>query len=353
MNRACFSNPTNLSRLGGTSYIRPLKINFIRMKKFLSFLALQVIATCYLLAQPVSEYSYKLNNGITVRSERCWNHVWVQQDYAALNTGEQTPLAVSTRILGDLTSGSSFKLLREGKEVKTQGAAPGTYDLKLTFTLSGKAGTLSFIVGNVLIKPKTKTTVSVTLYDYQISIAESPASLKGLSFFDSKINRFKGNAEQTNNVGIPVFYAKGTHDKPLPPDESVSKTSGKMKPGTYDVLISIGICGQMQKVWLENFTLKPDMNYQITTNLNGGVIAYSGVNKDVKKIHLYPAGTAATQTGAPSPVRNLELGSFEGNASANACAPGTYDVLLAYGSGNKYEWKKSLVVKTGSRTDIR
>jgi len=323
------------------------------MQKLLSFLALQVIATFYILAQPVSEYSYKLANGITVRTERCWNHVWIQQDFAAMTAGEQTPLGVSTRILGDLTSGSSFKLLREGKEVKMQGAAPGTYDLKLTFNLAEKAGTLSFIVENVIIKPKTKTTVSITLYDYQISIAESPASLKGLSFFDSKINRFKGNAEQSKNVGIPAFYAKGTHEKLISPDETVTNTSVKIKPGTYDVLISMGICGQMQKVWLENFTLKPDMNYLISTNLNGGVIAYSGVNKDVKKIHLYPAGTAATQTGAPSPVRNLELGSFDGNVASNACAPGSYDVLLAYGSGNKYEWKKNLVVKTGSRTDIR
>jgi len=145
------------------------------MKKLIFFLILQTTVILSLRAQPVSDYIYKLDNGINFNSERSWSQVWVQQDYSALKTGEKTPLSVSTRTLGDLTSGSSFKLLRAGKEVKMLGAAPGTYDLKLVFKLSGKPGTLSFIVGNVLIKPNTKTTVTITIYDYQLLIAESPA----------------------------------------------------------------------------------------------------------------------------------------------------------------------------------
>ena len=281
------------------------------MKKLLFFLVLQTTLFFSLHSQPVSDYIYKLDNGITVKNEHCWNHVWVQQDYSALKAGEKTPLAVITRTLGDLTSGSSFKLMRSGKEVKTLGAAPGTYDLKLTFKLSGKPGTLSFVINNVLIKAQTKTSVSVTIYDYQVSIAESPGSLKGLSLYDLKINKFRGNTEQSSNMGIPAFYVKGKHDKPIHPDEATNNTSGKIKPGTYDVLILIGISGQAQKVWLENFTMKPDVNYMISTNLNGGVIIYTGGNKEVKNIHLYPAGTAATQTGTPSPLKNLELGSYD------------------------------------------
>src|SRR5450759_3492828 len=245
------------------------------MKKLIFFFALQTCVILSLLAQPVSEYTYKLDNGITVKTEHCWNQVWVQKDYAALKTGEKTPLTVITRTLGDLTSGSSYKLLRSGKEVKMLGAAAGTYDLKLMFKLSGKPGTLSFVVSNVLIKPQTKTSVTITIYFYQISIAETPGPLKGLSFYDLKINKFKGNTDQSNNMGIPSFYAKGKHNKPIPPDESTNNTSGKIKPGTYDVLISIGISGQAQKVWLENFTMKPDINYMIATNLNGGVITLS------------------------------------------------------------------------------
>ena len=92
-------------------------------------------------AQPVSNYVYKLKNGITVKTERCWNQVWVQQSYAAMNEGDKTsPLTVNIRALGDLIAGSEFKLLSAGKEVKMQGAAPGTYDLKLNFKLSGKPG---------------------------------------------------------------------------------------------------------------------------------------------------------------------------------------------------------------------
>lgn len=321
------------------------------MKKLLSLLILQLAIILALKAQPVKDYSYKLDNGITVKTEHCWNQVWVQQDYVALKADDQNPLAVSTRTLGDLTSGSSFKLMRAGKEVKTKGAAPGTYDLKLAFKLSGKPGTLSFIVPNVVVKPKMKTTVTITLYDYQIFISESPTTINGLSFFDSKIIKYKGNTDQTNSAGIPVFYAKDKHDKVIQPVESVSKTSGKMKPGVYDVLISMSISGQVQKVWLENFTMKPDITYSISINLNGGVIAYAGGDRDVKNLHLYPAGTAAKQTGTPSPIKNLELFRYENISANNACAPGAYDVLLAM--GNKYEWRKNLVVKTGSKTEVR
>jgi hypothetical protein len=326
---------------------------YTSMKKLLSFLAFQTIVILCLQAQPVSDYSYKLDNGIIVKTEHGWNQVWVQQNYTALKAGDKTPLAVITRTLGDLTSGSSFKLLRSGKEVKMLGAAPGTYDLKLIFKLSGKPGTLSFVIGNVLIKPQTKTSISITIYDYQVSIAESPGSLKGLSFFDLKINKYKGNTEQSNNMAIASFFAKGKHDKPIHPDEATNNTSGKIKPGTYDVLISIGISGQAQKVWLENFTMKPDINYMIATNLNGGVITYTGGNKEVKNMHLYPAGTAEKQTGNPAPVKNLELGSYDNLTLTNACPPGAYDVLLTFGNGAKYEWRKNLIVKTGSRTEVK
>ena len=308
-----------------------------------------MIVILSLKAQTVSDYTYKFENGITVKTEHCWNHVWIQQDYADLKAGDQNPLSVSIRTLGDLTSGSSFKLLKGGKEIKVQGATPGTYDLKLSFKLSGKPGTLSFLVGNIILKPKAKTNLSVTLYDYQVSIDESVASLNGLSSIDSKVQKYKGNDDQ--NPAIPAFYAKGLHDKAIAPEESASKTSCKIKPGVYDILISMALCGKTQNIWLENFTVKPDMKYSISTNLNGGVISYAGGNKNVKKMHMYPAGTAAKQTGTPAPVKSLELGSYDNVTSGHPCPPGAYDVLLA--SGNKYEWHNNFVVKTGSRTEVK
>jgi len=323
------------------------------MKKLFSFLAFQTIVILCLQAQPVSDYSYKLDNGITVRTEHCWSQVWVQQTYAELAATDKTPLAVNIRTLGDLISGSSFKLLSSGKEVKVQGAAPGTYNLKLIFKLSGKPGTLSFVIGNIVIKPKTKTSVGVTLYDYQILIGEKPASANGLASYETAVNRSKSSTVQDLYFGIPSFYAKGKHDKPIPPDQSVSKTSGKIKPGTYDLLISIGISGQTHNIWLENFTLKPDIEYKISTNLNAGSVTYTGVNKDVNMMQLYPAGTADKQTGNPAPNKSIEIISYNNVKVANSCSPGTFDVLLNIKNGTKYEWRKNIVIQTGTKTDIK
>jgi hypothetical protein len=323
------------------------------MKVFISIFVMQIVLILSTEAQPVSNYSYKLDNGITVKTERCWNQVWVEQSYSEITAGDKTPLAVNIRTMGDLISGSSYKLLNNGKEVKMQRAAPGTFDLKMTFKLSGKPGTLSFVVGNIIIKPKNKTSVSVTLYDYQILIDESQVSLNGLSSYESNINRCKGNTTQDIYFGIPSFYSEGMHDKAIPPDVPEGKTKGRIKSGTYDMLISIGISGQTHKVWLENFVMKPDIRYNISTNLNAGGILYTGGNKDVKMMHLYPAGTAARQPGNPAPVKNLETISYENLKIINCCSPGTFDVLLNFKNGVKYEWRKNIVVQTGIKTEVR
>jgi hypothetical protein len=252
-----------------------------------------------------------------------------------------------------LISGSAFKLVSKGKEVKMQGAAPGTYDLRMTFKLSGTKGTLSFVAGNIVIKPKTKTTVNVTLYDYLISISETPGTIKGLASYETKVNRFKGSSEQNVTKGIPSVYEKGKTDKALTPDEVVNETSCKIKPGTYDLLLTLDIASQRQKIWLQNFTMKPDVSYKITTNLNAGEVVYTGGIKDVKMMHFYPGGTAATQTGTPTPVKNQELLTYTNVTLTNACPPGTYDVLLNHKNGSKYEWKKNIIVKTASKTEIR
>jgi hypothetical protein len=323
------------------------------MKKLLFFLVFQTVLLLSLHSQPVSDYTYKLDNGITVKTEHCWSNVWVQQSYAPLTVNDKTPLVVNIRTLGDLISSSTFKLLNAGKEVKLQGAAPGTYELKLTFKLSGKAGTLSFVAGNILIKPKTKTAVSITLYDYQIMIAESPEQSKGLTSYETLVDRCKSNTIQDLYFGIPTVFEKGKHDKPIPPAQIISKTSGKIKPGTYDFLISIVISGQTQYVWLENFTMKPDIKYKISTNLNAGGISYAGTNRDVNKMELYPAGTAARQTGNPEPNKSIEIISYDNLKVVNCCAPGTYDVLLAIKNGSKYEWRKNIIVQTGLKAEVK
>ncbi|MBK7711647.1 MAG: hypothetical protein IPJ37_12360 [Bacteroidales bacterium] len=255
--------------------------------------------------------------------------------------------------MGDLIAGSEFKLLSAGKEVKMQGAAPGTYDLQLNFKLSGKPGTLGFVAGNIIIKPKTKTNVSIILYDYQILIDESQTALGGLSQYESLVNRCKSHTIQDAYFGIPTFYEKGNHANVIKPDQVSGNTKGKIKAGTYDLLLSIGIANQNHKVWLENFQLKPDVSYKVSVNLNAGGIAYTGGNPDVNEMHMYPAGTAGKQTGKPEPIKTLETISYNNVTVANCCSPGTYDVLLHFAKGSKYEWRKNIAISTGVRTEVK
>jgi hypothetical protein len=319
------------------------------MKKIIFLIVFNTAMIISLQSQSVTNYICKLDNGITVRTEQCWNHVWASQSNEALKAGDPS-VSLSVRTLGDLTSSSAFKLFSAGKEVKVQGAKEGTYTMKVTFKLTGKPGSISFDVENVIVKPGSKTTVSVILYDYQISIDETTGTQGGLASFTSKIDRYKGNTEQNPSCGIPSFYAAGKHDTPLQPAELKGK-AGKIKPGTYDVLITLGAPGKVQKIWLENFIMKPDVSYNISTNLNAGVVEYSGVNREVKSIQMYPAGTADKQKPGAAPDKNLELVRCEGVATTTPCPPGTYDVLL--NAGTKSEWRKGIVVKTGSRTQVK
>ena len=321
------------------------------MKKILSLSAIQAILIISLQAQPVSNYEYKFDNGISVKNEHTWSQVWVQQNYVPLTASDQSPLHVDVRTLGDLISGSGYLLMNNGKEVKMKGVAAGTYDLKMTFKLSGKPGTLSFLVGNIVIKPKMKTNISVTLYDYQIMIDES-ASSSTLSSFETAVQRCKLTPVQVNLVGMPAFYPSDNRTNPVTPDEGSGKTKGRIKAGTYDVLLTINLSGQNHKIWLEKFQMKPGTHYKLTTNLNAGGIVYTGGNRDVKTMYLYPAGTSAKQTGTPMPLKGQETITYNNVVELNCCTPGTFDVLLQTGN-NKYEWRKNVAVTTGSKTEVK
>ncbi len=66
---------------------------------------------------------------------------------------------------------------------------------------------------------------------------------------------------------------------------------------------------------------------------------------------MYPFGAADKQKGAATPDKSLELMKCEGAGTTAACPPGTYDVLINIGT--KYEWRKGIVVKTGSRAQVK
>jgi hypothetical protein len=324
------------------------------MRKFIPILIFGAAISLQINAQPVSNYIYKLDNGITVKTEKTWSQVWVQQINSAMAAGDKSgPLSVNVRALGSLISGSEYKLLSGGKEVKIQGVAPGTYDLRLTFKLSGEPGTLSFVVNNVIIKAATKTAVEITLYDYQVMIDDAPGSLNGMASYETDIDRCKTHTMQDIYKGLPAFYEVGKHDKPLNISKVESDIKGQIKPGTYDLLLTTPISTKTQKIWLENFIIKADTKYRIIINLNAGGIQYTGGNKEVTGLHLYPAGTSTKLTGPPAPDKSLETISYSNVAVANCTSPGVYDVLIDYGKGKKYEWRKNIAVTTGVKTDIK
>lgn len=320
------------------------------MKKIIIFLIFNAAMIISLQSQSVANYTCKLDNGIVIKKEQCWNHVWVSQAYEPLKAGEPAVTLAPPRTLGEFSTNTTFKLYSGDKEIKFLGAKPGVYTIKVASKLTGKPGVVSFDIINVTVKPQMKTTVSIILYDYQISIDEIAGSQGGQAAFSSKIERYKGSTEVNPTCGVPAFYSTGKHDTPLTPAEMKGK-SGKIKPGTYDLLLTLGSPGHIQKIWLENFVMKPDINYSITANLNAGVIEYSGTNRDVKAIHMYPAGTADKQKGAATPDKTLEMMRCEGSGTTAPCPPGTYDVLLNMGS--KFEWRKGIVVKTGGRVQVK
>jgi hypothetical protein len=326
------------------------------MKKLIVGLFFLTLFSISLQAQKVNNYTYKLDNGIVVKMEKDWGNVWVQQSQAAFKPeDDKHSVDVTMRTMGELfASGTtSTKLFAAGKEVKTTDTPAGTYDLKVMAKLSGKPGIISFDINGVEVKPKMKTTVTVTIYDYQIIIEEVAAPAKGLAAYESKVIKYKGNAETSAKCGIPTFYAKGARDKSIAQDEKTTDQSGKIKPGTYDVQIGIDVCAQSQKIWLENFTMKPDVSYKITANLNAGEITYAGVNREVKKMQMYPAGTADRLQGVAKPDKAAERMIIDPAAGKLPCPPGSYDVLLNIGPDKKYEWRKGIVVRTGARTDVK
>ncbi|HOO99484.1 MAG TPA: hypothetical protein P5180_12835 [Bacteroidales bacterium] len=320
------------------------------MKKVIILLFLNALMIVSLQAQSVSTYTRKLDNGVSIKMEQCWNHVWVSQSYETLKSGD-LPLALSVRTLGELTTGSSFKLYSSGKEMKVQGAKPGTYSMKVNFKLSGNPpGNLSLDIDNVVIKPQSRTIVSIIIYDFQFFIDETPGSLNGMAAFSSRVERYKGNSETNPTCGTPSFYSPGNHSNVINPAE-IKGRNGKIKPGTYDILLTLGESPKNQNIWLLNFVMKPNVTYTITTNLNAGIVEYAGTNRNVKSIHLYPAGTADRHKGTAMPSRNLELARCEGIGQSSACPPGSYDVLL--NSGSTFEWRKGTVVTTARRIQIK
>ncbi|MBI5806624.1 hypothetical protein HZA73_11390 [candidate division TA06 bacterium] len=325
------------------------------MRNLFIFCLVLLLAAAGPKAQVIRDYSYKLDNGATVRTEKGWNYVQAAQTFAS----QQKPAAtgkidVAVTAVGDLISGYGVKILKAGAEVDSASLTPGIYDLKITCPLSSSTpGDISFLVAGAVIRPKTDTKVSVTLHDVQITINEKTEPNQGLAYYETKTNRYHGNWEQNGNWSIPKFFRSGDHKVKVAPDAPGGDYYGKIRGGKYDLYLDIYTRAGGHMIWLENLELKPDVSCRITTNLNAAEVAYTGGEFEVKMLHFYPAGTAAKAKGKPRPDKKAERFAIEGPDHVTPCPPGTYDVLLNYSYGGKYVWRKGVVLEVDKKTEIK
>jgi hypothetical protein len=56
------------------------------MKKIALLLLFLAVTIQALQSQKVSNYTYHLTNGINVKTEKCWNNVWIDQKFECQNT---------------------------------------------------------------------------------------------------------------------------------------------------------------------------------------------------------------------------------------------------------------------------
>lgn len=324
------------------------------MKKFsliICFLFLLVYAA---FSQKVSGYNYALANGVIVKMENTWSNVRAQLSYDTIGVAKgKVALEVKLKWVGNLVSDYTYAVFDNAGKVTNEKFLPGNYRVAFDVKLVEGVGKLSFEVKDVIVKPDRRTVLQVDIYDYLITVREEPSPMKGLSYYESKVNRYKDNWEQNRNWAKPAFYMPGQHEKRIDPDQPMGDYYGKIKPGTYDLLLNMEISGKLQKIWLTNFTMKPDVRYHITTNINGGEIAYTGGDYEVKILYLYPAGTAAKQKGKVQRNVPLEIIGYEPATGVFAAPPGKYDVMLNYGHGIKYEWRKGVQITTGKKTEVK
>ncbi len=302
--------------------------------------------------QTISNYEYKFDNGMKMVTEKGWNLVNISQTFNILDTARtKSPLLIKVNSIGDLISESKFKVFKDSSEVNPEIAAVGSYKLSVECRLLQNNGSISFEVNDVVIKEKLQTILTISVHNTEILIQESNAYNNGLMVYETYVIK---NTGQNGIETTPHFYAPGTVSPEIPPAEALDHYLGKNKPGIYDIKtnIELKMTGFSHIIWLQGITLKPDIRYVFSFNLNVGELRYSGGDSNVKAVHLYPAGTANKLKGVAKPQKNIEVFGFERPSWFTISPPGTYDILLEYGPQIKYEWRKNVVCKVGEQTDI-
>ena len=156
------------------------------------------------------------------------------------------------------------------------------------------------------------------------------------------------------NTECHHFIQKANTMLPSLPTRWLTSGPEKSNPEPIDMAITLGVSGHTQRIWLrENFIMKPDVSFTVTANLNAGIITYAGTDRDVKAMHLYPAGTTDRQQGKPAPDKNLELIKCDNSTLTADVLPDLMMYSSISGMASAMNGGKNIVVQTGMRTQVR
>lgn len=307
----------------------------------------------YSTGQTVLNYQYNLTNGSKVVTEKGWNRVYVKQVFINIDSAKPEVTVLTAIIsIGKLISKSDIMLLKDEKKVDALTAKEGSYSMKIKCSLQENAGFISFDVDGIEIKTGMQTHVTISVHDALIRIAEKNEKSKGLSYYEYKLINYSGNQGIRSEV---KFFSPGTTTPRITPAEPMGDYYGLIKSGTYDLnlLNDINMAGFGYVVWLKNMSLKPDCKYYITIDLNAAEVRCAVPDNKIMAVYFYPVGTADTQNGTAKPDKKKQVYGFERPARFTLSPPGTYDILIDYNWGEKYEWRKGIVCKAGEKTEIK
>lgn len=311
-------------------------------------------------ALEVTDYIYKFDSGMKVEVENGWNFTRVHQQIDSLDEEESCGLKISFKEVGDLISGESrIKIMStEGdtaypwdEKMEYYELSPGTYNISCKLQLQTRNGYIGFNIPGAVVKETMKTHISVVINDVQVLIRKEADNANGLGTYRTETRVYK-NAEEGGPTGYPKIYPAGNHSAEISPLESPNDITHRVKPGIYDLFVEIDIswAGYKYRVWLNNFELIKDIRKTAILNLNGSEITVNCEDECPSMIHFYPRGTA-DKLGLKED-KSKEIYSLESPKGENPCPGGTYDILLNYGYGSRYEWRKAVNCEVGTLTII-
>lgn len=317
-----------------------------------------------LFALQLTDYSYRLTNGIRITPENGWRKTEATQDFTnGVFVSNRGAVQVDFTVIGDLVDDHPEITLSSSSKpknsVKLNAGTPsadlnkGKYNAFIKFPLQLKNGTITFRINDVIVKENTLTLVRVTINDIQVAIVEAPGEGWKQSEYNFTTYWAKGNMDGGGYTGYPTVFKAKDHFQMVTPVEIASDTKAKMRPGTYDFYLDTDISKAKFRYtcWIENVKMESNTTYQFRCNLNGSRVRTGIADDNPKQIGFYPPGTAAKQK--PRVNKKLIRYTVVEPWKSAVCPTGTYDVLLSFDYGAKMEWRENVVFKYGEETVIK